>query len=119
MFKQHTCFFPFLLFAGALYSSQTTGKRDEIVIKVINLAIAASLTLGVTAASAETVVKSTIVDPALSRALDTLRETYNNRTYSKKSSRGQVVAGKPKAHKRSQRNLDKVLILGGVEAFPM
>ncbi len=89
------------------------------MIKVINLAIAASLTLGVTAASAETVVKSTLVDPALSRAIESLNQTYNNRTYSKKTSRGQVVAGKPKAHKRSQRNIDKVLILGGAEAFPM
>jgi len=87
------------------------------VIKVINLAVILSLTLSVTAASAETVVK-TIVDPALSRAMDTLNQSYNNKTY-KKVSRGQVVAGKPRAAKRTHRNLDKVLILGGAEAFPM
>lgn len=83
------------------------------MIKVINLAIAASLTLSVTAASAE--VGKTIVDPALSRALDTLHQNYNQKTYTKKASRGQVA----KAAKRAHRNLDKVLILGGAEAFPM
>lgn len=88
------------------------------MIKVINLAIAASLTLSVTAASAESVVK-TIVDPALTKALDTLHSTYNDKSYTKKTSRGQVVAGKPKAAKRTHRDLDKVLILGGAESFPM
>lgn len=91
-------------------------KEGKIVIKVINLAIAISMTLSVTAASAE--VAKTIVDPSLSRALDTLTGTYNNKTY-KKVTRRQVVAGTPKAAKRTHRNLDKVLILGGAEAFPM
>ncbi|MBX9877087.1 MAG: hypothetical protein K2Y22_01390 [Candidatus Obscuribacterales bacterium] len=86
------------------------------MIKVINLAIALSL-ISVTAASAE-VGKASIVDPALSKALETLNGTYNNKTY-KKVVRRQVVAGKPKAAKRAHKDLDKVLILGGAEAFPM
>lgn len=86
------------------------------MIKVINLAIAISLTLSVNSASAE--VAKAIVDPSLSKALDTLTGTYNNKTY-KKVTRRQVVAGTPKAAKRAHKNLDKVLILGGVEAFPM